>query len=361
MTQLQSLRWRMACAVSYRLRGIRNGRFAAHCRPTSIILLMTERCNSRCTHCDIWKDRGKEDAPTIEEWKTVLDDLRHWLGPAQVTLSGGEALLRRDTTEILSHGSKIGLMMELLSHGYWPDVRKMEQVALARPWRVTLSVVGVGEAHNVVRGRPDFWAKTSASLDTLLRMRREQSLSYIVQLKTVVMRQNLEAAPEIARFAAEKGVGVFYQPIEQNYHTEPDPLWFKTSPNFPQDSEKAVKVVDELIALQDQGMPIRNSRTQLEVMKTYFRDPAGLSLAVQGHSAHEIKPFCSGMTGLQIQANGGVDSCSRMPQFGNIRQTPIRELWRNRPRYWLTNCCMNSAPQVLEILQADAPRQSIEA
>ena len=123
-------------------------------------------------------------------------------------------------------------MMELLSHGYWPDTRRMEQVALAKPWRVTISVDGIGEAHNNVRGRPDFWAKTSASIDTLLRLRREQSLPYIVQLKTVVMRQNIEAVADIARFAAEKGVGVFYQAIEQNYHTEPDPLWFQTYPKF---------------------------------------------------------------------------------------------------------------------------------
>ena len=224
MALLQNFRWRVSSAVNYRLRDFRDGRFAAHCRPTSITILMTERCNSRCAHCDIWKVKGKEDTPALEEWKKVLDDLRAWLGPAQVTLTGGEALLRRDTTDILRHGSELGLMMELLSHGYWPDAGRMEQVAMARPWRVTMSVDGVGEAHNLVRGKPDFWEKTSASLDTLLRMRQEASLSYNVLLKTVIMRQNLEAVTGVARFAAEKGVGVFYQPIEQNYHTDPDAL-----------------------------------------------------------------------------------------------------------------------------------------
>jgi MoaA/NifB/PqqE/SkfB family radical SAM enzyme len=333
----------MNCAVSYRLRTIQRGRYAVHCRPTSIICLLSERCNSRCTHCDIWKNRGKEDnLPTLEEWQRVLDDIRHWLGPAQVTLSGGEALLRRDTPEILRHGSEIGLMMELLSHGYWPDAKRMEQVARARPWRVTISLDGVGESHNTVRGRPDFWSKTSASIDTLLRMRTEEALPYKVQLKTVVMRQNFQAVADIARFAGEKGVDIFYQPIEQNYNTEADPLWFQTSPNFPQEPEQVVKKVDELIALQEQGLPIRNSRAQLEVMKTYFRDPAGLSLAVQGHSAHEATPVCSATTGLQIQANGDVRNCSRMPAFGNIRETPIRQLWRNRPRYWESGCCQIS-------------------
>src|SRR5215467_10707147 len=110
MTPFQSLRWQMSCAVSYRLRDVQNGRYAVHCRPTSIICLLTERCNSRCTHCDIWKTRGAEDTPTLDEWKKFLSDLRAWLGPAHVTLSGGEALLRRDATEILRHGSEIGLM-----------------------------------------------------------------------------------------------------------------------------------------------------------------------------------------------------------------------------------------------------------
>jgi MoaA/NifB/PqqE/SkfB family radical SAM enzyme len=345
MLELQSLRWRMNCAVSYRLRALQHGRFAVHCRPTSIIFLMSERCNSRCTHCDIWKNRGKEeDIPTFEQWKKVLDDIRHWLGPAQVTLSGGEALLRRDTPDILRHGSSIGLMMELLSHGYWPDAKRMEQVAKAKPWRVTISLDGVGESHNTVRGRPDFWSKTSASIDTLLRMRAQESLHYKIQLKTVVMRQNFEAVTDIARFAGEKGVDVFYQPIEQNYNTEADPLWYEKSPNFPPDRGKVVQKVDELIALQEQGLPIRNSRAQLEVMKNYFQDPGGLSQAVQGHSAHEGRQLCSGIIGLQIQANGDVRNCSRMPTFGNIRETPIRELWRNRPQYWLSGCCLNSPP-----------------
>jgi len=102
-----------------------------------------------------------------------------------------------------------------------------------------------------------------------------------------------------------------------------------------------VRVVNELIALQKQGMPIRNTPAQLEVMKAYFQDPGGLTLAVQGHSAHENKQLCSAMIGLQVQANGDAGGCSRMPRFGNIRQASIRELWLNRPQYWLAGCCLN--------------------
>jgi MoaA/NifB/PqqE/SkfB family radical SAM enzyme len=340
------LRWRISCALSYRLRLVANRRFAAHCRPTSIILMLTELCNARCTHCDIWKNKGKEDVPSLEDWQRVLTGLRQWLGPAHVALSGGEALLRRDAHEILRHGSRLGLLMELLSHGYWPDGKRLEEVAEANPWRVTLSVDGIGEVHNEIRGKADFWDRTSASLDTLVRLRRERGLHYIIQLKTVLMRQNLDSAPDVARYAAERGVEVFYQSIEQNYNTEQDALWYRTSPNWPTDTGKAERVVDELIALQNRGLPIKNSPAQLHAMKEYFRDPDGLRLAIQSHTAHETRSQCSAMTGLQIQANGDVATCSQAARFGNIKREGIRELWVKRPRYWVTGCCREPAGNV---------------
>jgi len=92
MANIRALRWRLSCAANYRLRDMNHGRYASRCRPTSITFLLTELCNARCTHCDIWKNKGKEDAPTQEQWKQVLTDLRHWLGLAQVTMISAPAI-----------------------------------------------------------------------------------------------------------------------------------------------------------------------------------------------------------------------------------------------------------------------------
>ena len=48
-------------AVNYRLRTLSGGRWADHCRPTDIGFLMTNLCNAKCVHCDIWKNKGKDD------------------------------------------------------------------------------------------------------------------------------------------------------------------------------------------------------------------------------------------------------------------------------------------------------------
>jgi len=338
---LQTLNYpRLYEAFNYRLRTFAGGRMATLCRPTAIALLMTERCNARCIHCDIWKNRGGEDRPTGDQWKAVLSDLRRWLGPVHVVMTGGEALLNPDTLELVTHGSSIGLFVELLSHGFWQDQSMMEKLALARPARVTISFDGVGAAHDLVRGRENFAATAETSILTLHKIRRERSLRMKIRLKTVIMRQNLDDVCEVAWFAKRNGIEVFYQPIEQTYNTAEDPHWFEHTDNWPADAAKAVAVINELCDLKRQGLPIANSFNQLEVMSSYFTNPRQLRLAVRSHTAHEGRLLCAAMTSLQIQANGDVRVCLARGPVGNVRTQPIKEIWNSRPRWWMGDCCL---------------------
>jgi MoaA/NifB/PqqE/SkfB family radical SAM enzyme len=302
---------------------------------------MTERCNARCIHCDIWKNRGREERPSIQDWGRLLADLRHWLGPVHVVFSGGEALLNPHTVDLVSHASSLGLFVEVLSHGFWGDQSRIEALAMARPARVTISFDGIGVTHSLIRGRPGFVERTEQSIQTLKRARREQNLRLTIRLKTVIMRQNLDDVCEVARFAETQGLEVFYQPIEQNYNTEEDPTWFERNPTWPADTDKALRVVAQLREMKNRGLPIANSFAQLNAMSPYFADPAGSRLAVQSHSAHESRLLCSALTMLQIQANGDVTVCTARPPVGNIRTKPVREIWNERPHWWRAGCCLS--------------------
>jgi MoaA/NifB/PqqE/SkfB family radical SAM enzyme len=328
-------------SINHRLRTVAGGRLASFCRPTSIALLMTERCNARCIHCDIWKNRGHEERPTFDEWKVVLRDLRRWLGPVHVVLTGGEALLNRDTLSLAGYGSSIGLYVELLTHGFWEDQSKIERLALSRPARITISFDGVGKTHSLIRGRDDFAQKTERTIQTLKRMRAEHSLNMAIRLKTVIMRQNLDDISNVARFAKKNGLEVFYQPIEQNYNTNEDATCFERSETWPEDSGKTIAAVRELYELKQQGLPIANTLHQLEVMIPYFLNPAGSRVAVQSHSAHEAQLLCAASTNLQIQANGDVRPCTSKEPIGNIKSKSIREIWQARPRWWQQGCCLH--------------------
>jgi Fe-coproporphyrin III synthase len=325
---------------NYRLRTFASERWADHCRPTSITLLLTDRWNAHCLHCDIWKNRGPEETPTSEQWRSVITDLRRWLGPVQVTFSGGEALMQRFAIDLIRHAVDVGLIVEVLSNGYWHNQEKIEKLATSSPWRITVSLDGIGATHNLIRGRSDFFERTQKSLETLERMRRERRMRFKIRLKTVVMRHNLDEVHEIARYAAARpGFEVFYQPIEQNYNTEEDPEWYQHSDNWPEDPVRAVAVVHQLIELKREGFPIANSFAQLEAMEPYFLNPDVLRLATQNHSAHELRRLCSALTTLELRADGRVFTCAHMESVGNIKDQPIRQIWQERPQWWRLGCC----------------------
>jgi MoaA/NifB/PqqE/SkfB family radical SAM enzyme len=306
-------------------------------------------------HCDIWKNRGREDSPSAEQWQDVLGDLRNWLGPVQVVLTGGESLLKSFTIDLVRFGSSLGLFIELLTHGYWEDQDRIRDLALAGPSRVTISLDGIGETHSLVRGREGFFEKTERSILTLRELRKKHHLDLAVRLKTVIMRQNLEGVADVARYAQQKGLEVFYQPIEQNYNTQEDPHWFRHSETWPTDTSLAEAVVEELQQLKAQGLPIVNSNLQLQAMVRYFRNPAENRIAVQSHSAHEKQLLCSALTTLQLQANGDVTVCISRPPIGNIKSQSIRTIWQERPQWWSGDCCL--AERLAPVEEESAPKR----
>jgi MoaA/NifB/PqqE/SkfB family radical SAM enzyme len=346
--------WNIYESVHYRLRTVAGGRFASYCRPVSIVVLVTENCSAKCLHCDIWKNKFKEDT-TLEEWKTLMTDLRNWLGPVHVVITGGEALMKGYTIDLVAHARKIGLFLEILTHGYWKDQTKIERLARANPWKVTMSLDGLGETHTLVRGRPNFWEFSQTSLQTLLRVRKDEKLGYTVRLKNVLMSYNVDDTVKLAKFAEQDGVEIFYQPIEQNYNTPDDPQWYLHSENWPQDTAKVVANVRELIAMKKSGKShIANSLQQLEAMIPYFQDPDSSRVAVQTHSAHEKQRSCNALTTLQLQSNGDVTVCTGVPAVGNFREKPIREIWENRPRFWEQGCCLETRCSPAELQQIKA-------
>ena len=337
---LDELYPRVYGALQYRLRTFGGSRFADHCRPVSICLLLTELCNARCVHCDIWKNKDREDSPSVEQWSRAISDLRHWLGPVHIVFTGGEALMKGFTPQLVFHASQSGLLPEVLTHGYWEDQSKIERLAKANPWKITVSLDGVGEVHTSIRGRPGFWERTSRSIETLKRVRSEHNLKYTIRLKHVLMSHNAGESLRVAEYGNCEGTEVFFQPIEQNYNTVEDPEWFRHSANWPAEVDGIVANIGKLIELKRSGWHIANSEAQLRAMIPYFREPELHRMQVQTHSAHEPRLLCSALTTLQMQANGDITVCNGMPAIGSIKTASIRQIWEHRPRFWREGCCL---------------------
>ena len=111
--------------------------------PTWVCLMLTERCNSKCVHCDLWKCDASQEELTTEEWKATLEDLSRWLGPSIIVITGGEAFLRRDAMEIIGHACRLGLRPEILTNGLSTKRARCEELVKMQPFQITVSLAGV--------------------------------------------------------------------------------------------------------------------------------------------------------------------------------------------------------------------------
>ncbi len=277
----------------------------------------------------------------MEQWQRALKDLRSWLGPAHVVFTGGEALLKPFTVDLAAYGTSLGMFIEVLTHGYWKDQSRIERLALTNPWRVTLSLDGIGHTHDLVRGRDGFFDHTLQTIENLIRLRKQQGLGYTIRLKTVVMSHNLESLVDLAEFATQDGVDILYQPIEQNYNSTADSEWYLHSDNWPRDPAAAASVIDRLIELKGRGRSIANTLVELNVMRSYFLEPDAWQISVKSHTAQLRKTDCSALGMFQVQSNGDVRVCCYKEPLGNIKSALPRDIWRSRPHWWENGCCLD--------------------
>lgn len=315
----------------------------AFAKPTYVIFLLTHHCNARCLHCESYNVPTPEHEMTTDEWKNTLDEARDWLGPIDVSFTGGEALLRPDAIELVEHAAMLGFQVELLTNGFPVFGDRAARLAHSGLKRVTMSVDGsTRELHERTRNRKGFYERVISALSSFVSERDAHNLDIEIWAKTAIMNINVNDLPNIARLAKEIGItGVKYQALEPTYYTEQldDPKWYLKNPLWVTNLNDVSNSIKELKALKAEGYPILNSNENLDLIENYFRDPEGLAFKVHAHEYSKKKPECRDWLGtLQIMPDGGMKMCYRMEPFANARQGSLKKAWMKRAKCWQTDC-----------------------
>ncbi|HRU24754.1 MAG TPA: methyltransferase domain-containing protein [Candidatus Latescibacteria bacterium] len=117
----------------------------------SVTLAVTNRCPYRCWHC-YNAGRSQKDVP-LSIWKPVIARLQE-LGAANVTISGGEPLLREDLEEfVASFDERTSLTLNTTGRGLTPE--RAGSLRDAGLFAVGVSVdSSVAQQHDRMRGYP---------------------------------------------------------------------------------------------------------------------------------------------------------------------------------------------------------------
>ena len=169
-------------------------------KPVHLILFITDQCNAKCGTCFYWQNlnQGEKLQPDhIEKISAAMGELV-WLD-----LSGGEPFLRKDIDWIchrfLDHNR--AKFINIPTNAIQTDViRKSVEGILANPGQfrlnIAISLDGIGENHDRVRGVPNNYTRALATMEALREIRkRDKRLS--LSVVTTVMRGNIDDVKQL--------------------------------------------------------------------------------------------------------------------------------------------------------------------
>lgn len=138
-------------------------------RPESAVWETTFRCNVNCLHCGSGCiDEAKGDELTTAEALMLVEQLAA-IGCKNVTLAGGEPLLRKDWPVIASRIVQLGMQLTFISNGYLINPKTISILSELRPATFGISL-DAGEAylHDYIRGKQGCFEKVLKAFDMLL-------------------------------------------------------------------------------------------------------------------------------------------------------------------------------------------------
>jgi radical SAM protein with 4Fe4S-binding SPASM domain len=243
-------------------------------RPLRAMIEISDRCNEVCVHC--YQVQGQKGEMTTVELKDVIDELAR-MGVLILTLSGGEATLRKDFLEIVAHARMRGFAVRLFTNGL-----TMTEALARRLGDLAVHVVEISlyshraEVHDFVTGVPGSFERTVGAV------RRLVAAGVDTHVKTPLMRVNEDGIDGYVALAESLGA---------TFAIDPDALMAREG---------------------GQRAPASFSRSP-DGLRSVLRDPRfGTEAAAKRAPRPLSAPPCGAGESIHVEPNGELRPCTML-------------------------------------------------
>jgi len=280
--------------------------------PHAVVWEITFACNMRCLHCGTAAGKIRPDELTTDEALKLIDELCE-LGAVDVTLSGGEPLLRKDWPQLAERLHQGGARPYIITNGYAVNEEIVDQFAKVRFYNIGFSLDGPEKTHNYIRQREDSFDRVVNSLRLCAEHPDIKKFCALSQVSNI----NLDELDEIRNLLVDIGVPQWrIQMTTCTGRMAEHSNLVMSMDNFPRFIDKVLELKQDKEIEIDVGENIGYygcKGTQLWDDSPYFGCFAGTRV-------------------LGIESNGDIKGCLSMPeQFveGNVRDSSLTEIWNN--------------------------------
>jgi len=173
--------------------------------PRLVFWETTAGCNLRCHHCrrvDAVDQPSDNDLSSVEAFQ-LIDQIAS-LGRSILVFSGGEPLYRADIFELIARARTKGLVPALATNGTLVTDSMADRIQAAGVHRVSISIDGLRDSHDGLRGIPGAF---DLAIDAL-RLLKARDVP--VQINFTMTRDNAAELPLIYNYAVRMGIDALH-------------------------------------------------------------------------------------------------------------------------------------------------------
>jgi MoaA/NifB/PqqE/SkfB family radical SAM enzyme len=279
--------------------------------PLNITLSPSPKCNSRCLTCNIWMKR--ENELNLAEWDKVLASLGE--APYWFTISGGEPLMFPGIVELAQLAYKhckpgiINIPTNGILKSGPERVRRILESCPDTQLIINLSLDGIGEKHDFIRGVAGNFEKFEQRIEEYFAL-RDEFPRLAVGIHSVVSVFSVDHLDELIAYAEKSRADQFITEIAEP-RVELDTIGLPITPS----REEYAQAIDRLIryveSKQYKGVAKITEAFRVEYYKLVKR--------ILDEEDQVIACY-AGWASAQIYADGTVwPCCVRADNLGNLR------------------------------------------
>ncbi|MFC2071765.1 radical SAM protein [Chloroflexota bacterium] len=274
---------------------------------------VTHNCNSKCVTCNMWRSKSVNEL-SLMELEGALIQLKD-IGVVSVGFDGGEPLLRKDLPQIVEKAHQLKFeKISLTTNGLLLTKEKAENLILKGLTSIGVSIDGIGETHDFIRGVRGAYKKSVTALEELVGLRDSKYPELDLGMGTILAKPTIEEMPQLVDLAHRLAITFSLQLVDNS------PILFRgidMTSLWIEEQNKVDELINALHNLKKVNPALKScSHTRLEYARKYFIDPK-----------REDIPCYLGYLVIYIDAHGEVYSgCWALGSLGNLREKSLKEI-----------------------------------
>lgn len=286
--------------------------------PRLAIWEITLACDQKCIHCGSRAGEARPGELSTEECLDLVRQMRE-IGVGEVVLVGGEAYLRNDFILIIRAIREAGMSATMTTGGRTLTRTRAEAMVQAGISAVNVSIDGMQQAHDKLRGVQGSWHAAFAAIGHL------RAAGAQVHCNTQINRLTRQDLRPLQRELSQAGVTAWQLQITAPFGNAGDHPEILLQPYmYPELFDELDTLADEADLLGMTLWPANNLG--------YFGPLESRLRRLQKRGAH-YKGCGAGRYALGIEANGAIKGCPSLGGAANIggyiREHSLRQIWEH--------------------------------